>query len=350
MADDSWPGEQPPPPPPPPSAQPSAMGSVAQPPPPSTPPLGQAYTPGDATMVLPNRPRIEVPDAIVRTAGLTKMYGPLPAVGDVSLAVPRGSIYGLIGPNGAGKTTLMTMIASLLKPTAGEVWVDGYSPEHDSAAVRRLTGYMPDGLGVYEGLDVGGYLEFFAAAYEIPRNEWPELIDGLLELVQLEVKKDAAVNSLSRGMKQRLSLARSLVHDPELLILDEPASGLDPRARIELRELLWALQAMGKTIIVSSHILSELQEICSHVGIMEAGRMLAEGSPESITTNLGAKLRLKVRFADGTEEDFEVPDRAAQIELLRSLVNSDDRHVLEFREVSSGLEDVFMNVTKGIVQ
>ncbi len=301
-------------------------------------------------MLLPNRPRIEVPDAIVRTSGLTKMYGALPAVGDVSLAVPRGSIYGLIGPNGAGKTTLMTMVASLLRPTAGDVWVDGYSPLDDSAAVRRITGYMPDGLGVYDGLSVGGYLEFFASAYEIPSNEWPDLIDGLLELVQLEVKRDAQVNSLSRGMKQRLSLARALVHDPQLLILDEPASGLDPRARIELRELLWALQGMGKTIIVSSHILSELQEICSHVGIMEAGRMLAEGSPESITTNLGAVLRLRVRFDDGAEEEFEVPDRAAQIALLRSLVMRDDRQVVEFREVSSGLEDVFMNVTKGIVQ
>jgi len=203
---------------------------------------------------------------------------------------------------------------------------------------------------VYEGLDVGGYLEFFAAAYDIDREQWPGLIDGLLELVALEVKRDAAVNSLSRGMKQRLSLARALVHDPKLLILDEPASGLDPRARIELRELLWALQGMGKTIIVSSHILSELQEICSHVGIVEAGRMLAEGSPESITTNIGAKLRVRVRFSDGTEEDFEVDDRAAQIELLRTLVNTPGREVVEFRELSTGLEDVFMNVTKGIVQ
>jgi len=301
-------------------------------------------------MLLANRPRIEVPDAIVRTSGLTKMYGPLPAVNNITLAVPRGSIYGLIGPNGAGKTTLMTMIASLLRPTAGEIWVDGFDPGANSAAVRRITGYMPDGLGVYEGLDVGGYLEFFAAAYEIPRDEWPELIDGLLELVALEVKRDAAVNSLSRGMKQRLSLARALVHDPKLLILDEPASGLDPRARIELRELLWALQGMGKTIIVSSHILSELQEICSHVGIVEAGQMLAEGSPESITTNIGAKLRVRVRFDDGTEEEFEVDDRTAQIELLRALVNSPGREVVEFRELGTGLEDVFMNVTKGIVQ
>lgn len=345
----------PPPPPPPPAAgsQPNPP-AIAQPvftaaaqhaPPP--PPIGAAM---DSAQVLPNRPTIEVTDAIVRTNGLTKMYGPLAAVGNVSLAVPRGSIYGLIGPNGAGKTTLMTMIASLLRPTAGFVTVDGHDPAIDSAGVRRVTGYMPDGLGVYEGLDVGGYLEFFASAYEIPRNEWPELIDGLLELVDLEVKRDAAVNSLSRGMKQRLSLARALVHDPKLLILDEPASGLDPRARIELRELLWALQGMGKTIIVSSHILSELQEICTHVGIMEAGRMLAEGSPDGITQQMGATRKLRVRFDDGAEETFEVADKAAQIELLRRLVTTDGREVLEFREMSAGLEDVFMNVTKGIVQ
>jgi len=303
-----------------------------------------------SSMAAAVRPTEPVEDAIVRTYGLTKMYGDLAAVGAVDLAVPRGSIYGLIGPNGAGKTTLMTMVASLLSPSAGTVSVDGHDPAIDPAAVRRTLGYMPDGLGVYEGLDVGGYLEFFAAAYRVPSKEWPPLIDGLLELVALEVKRDAPVNSLSRGMKQRLSLARSMVHDPELLILDEPASGLDPRARIELRELLWALQGMGKTIIVSSHILSELQEICSHVGIMEAGQLLAEGSPDGIGDAMGSVRQLRVRFADGTSEDFEVGDLAAQAELLIRLVNQDERMVVEFTEVSSGLENVFMNVTKGIVQ
>lgn len=320
--------------------------SQPPPPPPSAVPSTTAATIVSGMLSEPTH----VDDAIVRTQGLTKMYGPLPAVGDVTLAVPRGSIYGLIGPNGAGKTTLMTMVASLLRPTTGSVLVDGHDPATSPGAVRRVTGYMPDGLGVYEGLDVGGYLEFFAAAYEIPRAEWPSLVDGLLELVDLEVKRGAAVNSLSRGMKQRLSLARALVHDPQLLILDEPASGLDPRARIELRELLWALQGMGKTIIVSSHILSELQEICTHVGIMEAGRMLAEGSPDDIGQRLGAVRKIKVRFSDRTEELFEVIDKDAQVELLRRLVNDDTREVVEFREMSAGLEDVFMNVTKGIVQ
>ena len=318
---DQWPGEAQPPPPQGPAQHP--QGEAPLPPPPGGPSLAEAV------MSLPERPTIDVPDPIVRTTGLTKMYGQLAAVNAVDLAVPRGSIYGLIGPNGAGKTTLMTMVASLLRPTAGGAWVDGHSSIDESPAVRRVTGYMPDGLGVYEGLDVGGYLEFFAAAYKIPREQWPDLISGLLELVQLEVKRDAAVNSLSRGMKQRLSLARALVHDPKLLILDEPASGLDPRARIELRELLWALQGMGKTIIVSSHILSELQEICTHVGIVEAGQMLAEGSPEGITSKLGAKRKVRVRFGDGTEEDFEIDDLEHQVELLRRLVTSDPRTVLE---------------------
>ncbi len=326
--------------------------SEQQPPPPK--PNQSPTSIGDATVAAPvfvgpmDAP--EVDDAIVRTSELTKRYGGLIAVNAVNLAVPRGSIYGLIGPNGAGKTTLMTMICSLLTPTSGSVSVDGADPSVDAGAVRQKTGYMPDGLGVYEGLDVGGYLEFFAAAYKIPRDEWPPLIEGLLELVDLEVKRDAAVNSLSRGMKQRLSLARSLVHDPDLLILDEPASGLDPRARVELRELLWQLQSMGKTIIVSSHILTELQEICTHVGIVEAGRLLAEGSPEDISTRSGVGRRIEVAFVDGTKEVFEVADAAAQAELLRRLVVDDERIVLEFRQLAAGLEDVFMDVTQGIVQ
>lgn len=295
-------------------------------------------------------PAGRIEGALVQTTDLSKRYGALTAVNQVSLAIPTGSIYGLIGPNGAGKTTWMTMVASLLRPSHGRVLVDGHDPAVNPAAVRSVTGYMPDGLGVYEGLDVGGYLEFFAAAYNIPRDEWPQLIDGLLELVTLDVKRDAQVNSLSRGMKQRLSLARALVHDPKLLILDEPASGLDPRARIELRELLWALQAMGKTIIVSSHILSELEEICSHVAIMEAGNVLAQGAPENIGEQSGALRSLRVVFVDGSEETFEVASKEEQVQLLRRLVTDEGRPVLEFTNTSSGLEDVFMNVTKGIVQ
>ena len=341
----------PPPPPPPTSGQGAPMPPPLPGPPGTAPAFGHPQAPPpepiDLAAIAPMEP---VDDPIVQTHALTKMYGLLPAVQNAAISVPRGSIYGLIGPNGAGKTTLMTMVASLLKPTSGSIRVDGYDPATDTAAVRKTTGYMPDGLGVYEGLDVGGYLEFFAAAYNIPRDEWPQLIDGLLELVTLDVKRDAQVNSLSRGMKQRLSLARALVHDPKLLILDEPASGLDPRARIELRELLFALQAMGKTIIVSSHILSELQEICTHVAIMEAGAMLAQGSPDGINAQAGVIRKVKVTFADGTHASFEVASQQEQIELLRALVMDPQREVLQFVETTSGLEDVFMNVTKGIVQ
>ncbi len=342
------------PPPPPPPPPPPGPSSRTAPPPPGMappPPTGPAQPLPDYSGIAASLSGGEpVEDAIVRTHDLTKRYGALEAVSGVNLAVPRGSIYGLIGPNGAGKTTLMTMVCSLLTPTSGSISIDGADPTLDPGAVRVRTGYMPDGLGVYEGLDVGGYLEFFAAAYRIPQGEWPSLIDGLLELVDLEVKREAAVNSLSRGMKQRLSLARALVHDPDLLILDEPASGLDPRARVELRELLWHLQRLGKTIIVSSHILTELQEICTHVGIMEAGRLLAEGSPQDISTRSGAALRVAVRFADGSSQEFTVATHEEQAALLRRLVLEDPRQVLEFREVGGGLEDVFMNVTQGIVQ
>ncbi len=357
MSNDFTPGDFSPNDSPPNDLVPGAGAPTPPPPPPPVPPHAGSQPPPPPVVAPPEvidlaaiAPMETVDDAIVQTHGLTKMYGALPAVNNAAIAIPRGSIYGLIGPNGAGKTTLMTMVASLLKPTAGSIRVDGYDPAVDPAGVRKTTGYMPDGLGVYEGLDVGSYLEFFAAAYNIPKDEWPQLIDGLLELVTLDVKRGAQVNSLSRGMKQRLSLARALVHDPKLLILDEPASGLDPRARIELRELLWALQAMGKTIIVSSHILSELQEICTHVAIMEAGSILAQGSPDGINAQAGVVRKVKVKFSDGSEAAFEVASEQEQIELLRSLVMDPQREVLEFVETTSGLEDVFMNVTKGIVQ
>ena len=285
----------------------------------------------------------------VQTWAITKRYGDLTAVDHVDLVVPRGAIYGLIGPNGAGKSTLMSMAASLLLPTSGRVAVLGHDPLLEPLEVRARIGYMPDGLGVYDGMTVAEYLDFFAGAYAVPRSERAGLTKALLELVELQVKVDAEVNSLSRGMKQRLSLARSLVHDPELLILDEPASGLDPRARVELRQLIVQLRDLGKTIIVSSHILSELQEICTDVGIVESGRLLASGSPRDILERLGGGRRVEVRFASGEREEFAVADEAAQIELLRRLV-TEGRDVVEFTEISGGLEAVFMSVTEGIVQ
>jgi ABC-2 type transport system ATP-binding protein len=289
-------------------------------------------------------------DAAIVAHRLTKMYGTLRAVNEIDFVVPRGSVYGLIGPNGAGKSTLMSMSASLLLPTAGSIEVEGYNPITDPAEVRKRIGYMPDGLGVYEGMTVSEYIEFFAAAFRIPADQWPELTDNLLELVELEVKRSAEVNSLSRGMKQRLSLARALVHDPALLILDEPASGLDPRARIELRHLIENLNAMGKTILVSSHILTELQEVCSHVGIMEAGRVLASGSPEEIMAKSRPSVRVRAAFADGTSEEFDLADGMTKADMLRRLVLDDPREVVEFTDISGGLEDVFLTVTQGIVQ
>ncbi len=289
-------------------------------------------------------------DAAISATGLTKRYGSLLAVNDMHLVVPHGSIFGLIGPNGAGKSTTFAMIASLLRPTSGTLSVMGYDPVKHPKAVRRTMGYMPDVLGVYDNLRVDEYLEFFAAAYKIPSREWSGLIDGLLELVELTVKKTAMVNSLSRGMKQRLSLARSLVHDPQLLILDEPASGLDPRARVELRDLLRGLNGMGKTIVISSHILAELEEVCSDVAIMEAGKLLASGPPRTILDSLGGARTLRVRIAGGTTETFTGNDDAEQAALLRRLVVDEERDVVEFVEESGGLEQLFMSITQGIVQ
>lgn len=287
--------------------------------------------------------------AIVATQ-LTKRYGSLIAVNQLDLVVPTGSIFGLIGPNGAGKSTTFAMVATLLRPTSGGLDVMGADPSKKPRTVRRRMGYMPDVLGVYDNLRVDEYLEFFAANYGIARSEWSALIDGLLELVDLGVKRNAMVNSLSRGMKQRLSLARALVHDPELLILDEPASGLDPRARVELRELLKALNAMGKTILVSSHILAELEEMCSDVAIMEAGKLLAAGPPREILEKLGGAKTIRVRFANDIAETFTVADDLEQAALLKRLVTDDARDVVEFIEEGGGLEQLFLAITEGIVQ
>jgi ABC-2 type transport system ATP-binding protein len=286
---------------------------------------------------------------LVSVRGLTKRYGSLFAVRDLDLDVPRGATYGLIGPNGAGKTTTMAVLASLLLPTSGVVRVAGADPATDPAAVRRAVGYMPDVLGVYDATTVVEYLQFFAGAYRIPRKQWPSLIDGLLELVDLTTKRDSQVNDLSRGMKQRLSLARALVHDPELLILDEPASGLDPRARIDLRTLLLTLREMGKTVLISSHILPELQEVCTDVAIIEAGRLLAAGPPARILGQLEGGRSVVVQLLGGEERRYTVADEAEQARLLRDLL-AEGLDVVEIRHDGGDLEDLFMAITKGAVQ
>lgn len=282
----------------------------------------------------------------IRITGLTKRYGEAFAVRDLDLEIGRGAVYGLIGPNGAGKTTTFSILATLLLPTAGRVRVLGLDPVADPTAVRKVMGYMPDVLGLYDDLRVEEYLEFFAASYKIPAIRRGTVVDGLLELVDLQARRDSVVNSLSRGMKQRLSLARALVHDPEVLILDEPASGLDPRARVELRDLLVELKDLGKTIIVSSHILSELAEMCTEVGIMDSGRLLVSGLPHEIRDRLGGVRSVKVRFAGGAEERFEVADEAAQAALVRRLVVDEGRDVVECVDAGGGLEAMFMQITQ----
>ncbi len=298
---------------------------------------------------LPPAPAGDQLDLAVQVEGLTKRYGDLFAVRDVDLSVPRGSIFGLIGPNGAGKSTTFLVLASLLAPTAGRVRVAGHDPVENPRAVRATLGYMPDVMGVYDNLRVDEYLEFFAGAYRLPRTSWPGLIDGLLELVDLAGKRRAMVDSLSRGMKQRLSLARALVHDPEVLVLDEPASGLDPRARVELRELLVQLRDMGKTVVISSHILAELEEMCTEVAILEAGRLLAVGSPRSIGDQLGGARVVRVRLSGGEVQEHTVGSEEEQQALLARLI-AEGLPVVEFTETSNGLEDLFLRVTKGVVQ
>jgi ABC-2 type transport system ATP-binding protein len=232
----------------------------------------------------------------IETRSLTRLYGRLAAVQDLTLSIPKGSLYGLIGPNGAGKTTTLRMLAGLLEPTTGEIIINGQPIQHNLTELRRQIGYMPDFFGVYEDLLVWEYLDFFARCYDLPTQRRKVIIDELLELVDLTEKRESYVHTLSRGMRQRLCLAHAMVHDPQVLLLDEPASGLDPRARVEMRELLRELGAMGKTVVLSSHILSELAELCDSIGIIEKGRLVASGLLADIRAQLqeGRKLRIRV--------------------------------------------------------
>jgi ABC-2 type transport system ATP-binding protein len=311
---------------------------------------------------------------IIETRNLTHRYGKLTAVNDISLAIDEGGIFGFIGPNGAGKTTTMRILSTLLHPTAGDAWVGGCSVRKDPRGVRRQIGYMPDFFGVYDEMKVWEYLDFFAACYDIPSAKRSGLIDDLLQLVDLAHRRNDYVDSLSRGMKQRLCLARTLAHDPRVLILDEPASGLDPRARIEIRELLRELQAMGKTIFFSSHILLEVAEICTTIGIIEAGSLVACGTLDEIQSHRRSR-RVRIALSDRAEEGmallrsiasvidvrmsrqnlrrFELEadllgDDTVQTSLLTQLIQA-GFPIVAFEEIKVELEDVFMQVTKGIV-
>jgi ABC-2 type transport system ATP-binding protein len=308
--------------------------------------------------------------AIVQTEGLVKRYDRTLAVAGIDLLVEGGEIFGLVGPNGAGKTTILRMLATLLRPSAGTAEIAGWSVTRNPDEVRRVLGFMPDVFGVYDDMKVWEYLDFFARCYGLPAAGRRRMIGDLLELVDLADKRDQYVQTLSRGMQQRLCLAHALVHDPQVLLLDEPASGLDPRARVELRELLRELRSLGKTILISSHILPELEELCTSVAIVDRGLVLAQGRVADIERRLrfGAVLRVRLllegealeaaraRFAqdedvasaallaDGTIELGFRGDDAATARLLASSVAA-GLPIVSFARAASDLEELFLQVT-----
>ncbi len=319
----------------------------------------------------PPEPTSAAADEAIVTQGLTKRYGSLTALDNLSLTLNKGDVFGFIGPNGAGKSTTMKILAGLLKPSAGRALVLGKEVGVNGDFVRRNIGYMPDFFGVYEDLTVFEYLEFFASAYHLPRRARKKVVNDVLDLTDLKYKSGAMVNSLSRGMQQRLGLARVLVHDPPILLLDEPASGLDPRARIEIRELLKELQRLGKTILVSSHILSELGEFCNKLGIIERGKLIVTGTIEELVARARAHPVISIqvqgehdRAALVLESDARV-ERVEKVngELLVTLTDRQQHHhfLIELLVKSEvplhsvapqqlKLEDVFLRLTRGIVQ
>jgi ABC-2 type transport system ATP-binding protein len=310
--------------------------------------------------------------AVVRTTGLVKRYDGTLAVAGLDLEVPQGEIFGLVGPNGAGKTTILRILATLLEPTAGEAEVAGVSVRRHPNEVRRVLGFMPDVFGVYDDMKVWEYLDFFARCYGIAPSRRRQMIADLLDLVDLADKRDTYVQGLSRGMQQRLCLAHTLVHDPQVLLLDEPASGLDPRARVELRELLRELRSLGKTILISSHILPELEELCTSVAIVDHGRVLAQGRVADIERRLrvGAVLRARVLGDDEVRERARA-HFAAQPDVVTATVLEDGAieigfrgddpaaasllagavtagiPILTFARAASDLEELFLQITAG---
>jgi ABC-2 type transport system ATP-binding protein len=314
---------------------------------------------------------------MIEIRDLTRRYGKRTAVNQLSLQVNQGDVYGFVGPNGAGKTSTIRMIVGLMRPDGGDVIVGGHSVQHAPDQVRSMIGYMPDYFGVYPDLKVWEYLDFFGACYGIASQRRPFLINELLELVELQHRREELVDRLSRGMKQRLSLARTLIHDPQVLILDEPASGLDPRARIEIRELLVELAMMGKTVFFSTHILADVAEICTRIGILEAGRLVASGGLEELHLSIMPQRRIELTLLDppqmasafletlqgvanieqlaglpGSERsrlEFEFSgDDAALSQVLAGLLGHGVR-VLHFSENNRNMEEVFLQATKGQV-
>ncbi|MFL5769285.1 MAG: ABC transporter ATP-binding protein [Chloroflexota bacterium] len=310
--------------------------------------------------------------SIVRATGLVKRYDRTLAVAGLDLDVAQGEIFGLVGPNGAGKTTTLRILATLLVPDRGDAEIAGASVRRNPNDVRRVLGFMPDSFGVYDDMKVWEYLDFFARCYGIPAARRRQMIGDLLDLVDLGDKRDAYVQGLSRGMQQRLCLAHTLVHDPQVLLLDEPASGLDPRARVELRELLRELRSLGKTIVISSHILPELEELCTSVAIVDHGQVLAQGRVADIEKRLryGAVLRVRVlgesEAVEAARDFFAAEQRVASASILGDGLieigfRGDDVEsadllakaiatgvrVSTFARAASDLEELFLQVTSG---
>jgi len=309
---------------------------------------------------------------VIETRQLTKRYGDLIAVNHIDLNLSEGDVFGFIGPNGSGKTTTMRMIATLLQPDYGEAYVCGKSIYTNPQEIRRLVGFMPDFFGVYEDMTVVEYLEFFAAAYRVPVDKRRSVVEEKLELVDMAFKRDAMVNQLSRGQTQRIGLARVLLHEPQVLLLDEPASGLDPRARIEIRNLLKRLGELNKTVIVSSHILPELADVCTRVGMIEKGVLIVDGHVDEVMRKARQRIVLHIQVSEETDkaaalieqhdlvESLEVdstatilttlkPDVLDYSDLPSSLVTAGLKLKL-FREEEVNLETAFMELTKGLVQ
>ena len=320
---------------------------------------------------------------MIETINLTKKYADLVALDNLNLTIHAGDCFGFIGPNGAGKTTTIKILATLLKPSSGQAMIDGLTVGYQNRQIRPLIGYVPDFMGAYQDMVVTEYLEFFAACYNIHGKARKKVVQDVLDLTDLNYKASAEVNSLSRGMQQRLSIARVLLHDPKVLLMDEPASGLDPRARIEMRELLKELKRMGKTIIISSHILPELAELCNVVGIIERGQLLYNGTvAEAIrrarvghVVHVAVSARTaeaaealskmpgvsKVTIAEGEGPTiagqatplihlaFEPTSRFDATDIPNVLINQGFR-MTQFSEETVNLETAFMRLTKGVVQ
>ncbi|MBI3837074.1 MAG: ABC transporter ATP-binding protein [Planctomycetia bacterium] len=307
---------------------------------------------------------------MIELVDFSKNYGDFTAVESLNLKIEAGEMFGFIGPNGAGKSTTIRFLATLLKATRGEGIVNGHSVTKDPLAVRKSVGYMPDNFGVYDGMKVWEFLDFFAVAYQIPRAKRKAVIGDVLELLDLMHKRDDFVNGLSRGMKQRLCLAKTLVHDPPVLILDEPSSGLDPRARLEVKALLKELRRMGKTILISSHILTELADCCTSIGIIERGQLLMHGPIDEVYRRIRGNRMVEIKFVEGMDvglsiirscpqtRDVQIEDHQVTVEmaanddqvatLMAQLMQSGAR-MRSFHEKDPTLEDVFMLVTKGLV-